>query len=265
MNPWQMALQLRHVLRQIAWPVGAEALVFGEHQVAIFGGQPTGAAHPANWPWCLIGIGNALPDEDHPDLLRQNFGLTVAADVIGDRLGQSAIVGGPAADVGKSAGRGVHELAGEVRRAVSSLTGADGARILVTGIESGPVLAVEGGKHLATVEIGLAAWCTATPYYVAPQRLRYLVSKWMWNGAHCEARFDFWRYQLVRKTGTNPSLDPTDGTIVYTGATPSFTGPQISGQTYTVFAEYNARGIASFSTETFEGRSAPERGSYRVA
>ena len=233
MNPWQMAQQLKHVLQAASWPSGSEGLLFSAAggSVVVFTGAPTEEQIPPQFPWCLIEIGESESDDDHPDILTQTYRLIVAAEVAGDRMGEQAVIGGPATDLGRSAGRGVQELIGETRRAVQSLTGLDGAKVLVSATSSGPTTALGRGKHLAMAEVTLSAVCCAQPHYAAPQRIRYESGRWKWDGAHCEARFDFFQYRLLRKSGNDPSAHPQDGTSVYNGTTAEWTGQQISGST----------------------------------
>ncbi len=261
MNPWQMAQQLKHLLEQARWPTGSGDLIFGSatQRIAVFSGTPTDRQIPPAFPWCLIEIAEAEADEDSPDLLTQTFRLIVAAEVAGDRMGEAAVIGGAAPNLGKSAGRGVTELASEVRRTVGSLTGMDGARVIVSAASSGPVAPLSTGGHVAMADVSLRAMCTSLPHYAAPQRLRYNVTRWEWDGDHCAARYDFLRYRVLRKNGTHPSSNPSDGTVVYTGTEARWTGSQISGQIYTVFAQYNSRGGTAV-----EASSDPDVGSYRA-
>ena len=260
MNAWQMAQQIKRLLETLAWPTGDQDAVFGTHgSVGVFAGAPTDEQIPPGFPWALVGIGPATPDQDHPDYLQQQISVAVAAEVAGDRMGEHAIIGGSAKNLGRSAGRGVAEIAYLVRERLQTLTGADGARLVVSHTSSQPIAVLGRSRHAAVLEMDLTAWCTAAPYYTAPQMLRYEGGKWRWDGSQCAARFDFYRYRLVRKGGADPSTSPSDGATIYTGTAAEFTGTQVSGQTYTVFADYNARGVAAV-----EGSSSAEVGSYRT-
>jgi hypothetical protein len=63
----------------------------------------------------------------------------------------------------------------------------------------------------------------------------------------------------VQKSGSTPSTDPSDGTVIYTGTAPTLTGLAVVGNTYTVFADYDARG-----NNIVDGSSSPVVGSYRA-
>lgn len=261
MNAWQLAQQIKRLLEQLTWPGGDQDAVFGTHgSVSIFAGAPAEEQIPPGFPWALVGIGAATPDQDHPDYMQQQISVAVAAEVAGDRMGEHAIIGGSAKDLGRSSGRGVGEIAYLVRERLQALTGADGASLVVSHTSSQPITALGRGRHVAMLEMDLTAWCTASPHYAAPQLLRYESSEWRWDGGRCSSRFDFYRYRLVSRVGSVPSQNPSDGTVLYSGTSPQFAAASTSaGTTYTVFAEYNARGVASV-----EGSSRPEVGSYRV-
>ena len=261
MNPWQMALQLRHELRTVTWDdqAGSNAVVFGSRNVRIFSGVPAPEEIPNAYPWALVWINSGAPDESDPTLIEQTFTIYSCTMVFGDKLGEQAIVGGPAAALTASAGRGIAEIARRVRAAVEALTGADGARIIVSGEGLEPTDAIGPGKHLAFDGFSVTAKCTSALHYTAPQRLAFADGTWTWKGAICSDRFDFLQYRLVRKSGSSPSTSPANGTTVYTGTAASFTGAQAGGNTYTCFADYNARG-----GDTSEAWSDPEVGSYLV-
>lgn len=262
MNPLQMALQIKHKLQEVAWPLGSGEVVFGSYGVAIFAGTPNEEQFPAGYPWVLVTPGSGRMDPDHPELITQTFGLMVAAEVAGDPQGEFALVGGSISDLGKSAGRGVMEVSERARFAVQDLTGADGAKIIVTSTSTGGPFTMGQGRHIAVAELTLECLCTSQEHYAAPQHLTHTGGDggtWSWEGAHCSDRFDFLQYRLVQKAGSSPSTDPSDGTVLYTGTTASTTGSATSGNTYTVFADYDARGGGAV-----EDSSEPEVGSYVV-
>lgn len=260
MNPWQFAQQIKHVLEVAVWDGADGAAIFGDRgAVAVFAGMPTSEQLPIAYPFALVGIDSGDFDADHPDTLTQRFSLTIGALVAGDRMGEMAIIGGPVrSGAKKSANRGVAEISARARSYVQSLTGADGCRVLLSGVTTSPPVQVQTSSHLAMEQTTLEAVCTSQPYYDPPQRLRWSGGKWRWEGAQCQARYDFVEFVLVRKPGAQPSASPDDGTIVYTGTDAEWTGTQAGGSTYTCFAGYSDRGTTS---ETY---SDPVRGAYRV-
>lgn len=259
MNPFQMALQIRHKLRTVVWPTGAGDLVFGARGAIVFAGTPTEEQIPPGFPWCLVGLGTGDPDEDHPELITQTFNLITGVDVAGDPMGEHSIIGGAVANLGKSVGRGIAEVGVRVRAAVQNLTGMDGAKILLTATAIDTPTAFGRGRHLTIDEHTLTALCTSDLHYAAPQVIAHDGTDWTWTGGHCSSRFDFLQYRLVRKTGFEPGTGPSDGTTVYTGTPATFTGVATNGNTYTVFCDYNAR-----KGSTIDGSSGVEVGSYKV-
>lgn len=258
MNPWQMALQIRHKLRTVAWAGDSGAVVFGSRGARIIAGLPTEEQIPPAYPWALISIGPGTADETHPDLLEQTFTIYVAVLVMGDALGEQALVGGPAS-LTASAGRGVAEVSAQARSAVENQTGSDGAHLILSSVATGEPVVLGGGRHLAMAEMTVDAVCTSALYYHPPQEVYYDGTAWTWNGDQCSNRYDFLQYRLVEKSGTSPSSDPSDGTVVYTGSTARWAGYASADNTYTVFADYDARGSG-----TVEDSSEPEVGSYLV-
>ena len=258
-----MAMQIRHVLRTVAWPGGAADVVFGTRGVFVFAGFPTEEQIPAGFPWALVSIDGGTPDEDHPEFLEQNYTIIVGAEVAGDPLGEFSIVGSSVADLGKSVGRGVSEIAERVRSAVENLTGADGAKVLLSSTSTGTPAAFGRGRHLTLHELSLTALCTSRLHYAAPQVARMPgAGTNTWEGTHVTDRFDFLQFNVIELTGTTPSADPTDGTSVLTTTALSDAGDPFTpviGRTYTVFAQYNAR-----DGSTVDGSSDPEVGSYVV-
>lgn len=259
MNPVQLAQQLKSILKAVQWPSGSQEVVFGIDGVSVYSGEPTEEVIPPGFPFVLIGIGDAVPDEDHPDLREQTFALIFVAEVLGDPLGENAVIGGSIADLGSSSGRGIAEVTAAALPAVRSLTTMDGASLVVSSVSSNSTNVLGRGRHLAMCEYRLTALCTEDPYYAAPARLRFIDGEFAWASAMCTSRFDFLRFRLVEKEGTAPSEDPDDGDVIYTGEDASFTGTATPGSTYTVFADYDSRGSG-----VVEGTSAAVRGSYIV-
>jgi len=78
-NPIQMAMQLRFLLRAVTWPDGG-SVVFGDRGVFVFAGTPTGEQIPSVAPFCLVGIDTGTPDENDPGLILQRFSVITAAE-----------------------------------------------------------------------------------------------------------------------------------------------------------------------------------------
>lgn len=264
MNPWQLAQQIKHALTTAVWPTGAGELVFGLDRVRLFTGSPTKDQIPTGFPWCLIGIGSGDPDGDHPEFIVQTFDVVAGVSVFGDPMGEFAIMGGPSGDLGASDSRGIAEIAARTRAAVADLTGADGAKILLTATRIDAQQAFDTNRHLVADSHTLTGLCTSDLHYAAPQQLvlTNATDLWDWEGAHCSDRFDFKQYRMYWTTGTTPASRPDDpdATLVYTGDDPTTVHTAVSGRTYTVFCDYSSRK----QTGVIEGSSAPEVGSFKA-
>jgi len=261
-NPWQMAQQIKHKLTTVAWPGGSAEVVFGTRSVHVFAGTPTEDQIPSGFPWAMVNIGTGAPDEDHPELMEQDFTVLAAVDVAGDPLGEFSVIGGATGDLGQSSSRGILEVAERVRSAVQNLTGADGAKILLSSVSTGAVDALGGGRHLAMDSLGLTAVCTSALHYAAPQKLILTgADAFTWAGGdlngdgHCAERFDFKQYRLYESDAaiTAPVVDDLVATVTVASATHT----AVSSSFYTVFADYNARD----TTGSVVGTSSVEVGS----
>ena len=241
MNPWQMAQQIRSELTTVAWPGGAADVVFGARGVKVFAGTPTEEQIPPGFPWALVGVGTATADEDHPELVTQQFDVLVGVEVAGDPMGEFALIGSSIGNVGKSVGRGWLEVVERAQSAVQKLTGADGAKILVSQTDVATPEVLGNGRHLVVGGMTLSCLCTTELHYAAPQEAAETGGTLTWEGAHCSDRFDFKQYRVFEESGTTPSADPvSNGSLHYTGTAATTTGAT-SGNVYSVFADYNPR------------------------
>ena len=255
MNAWQLAQQLKHTLATLAWPGGAGAVVFGPRSVFVYAGsEPDPGDVPPAFPFAAVTIDAGTPDPDEPGLIERRFVVVVAAEAAGDPLGEHAIIGSSRVNVGRSAGAGVSEVAERVHTALRSLTGADGAAVVVSAAGVSAPRTLGDGRHVAFETLTLSAWCTAAPYYAAPEQFRRVGQVLSWRGAHCSARFDFLRYHVGYVTGSTPAASPEDfAATVYTGTALEAAATIVAGRTYSVFAEYDPRGVetaAAYSQAT---------------
>jgi hypothetical protein len=260
MNPVQFAQQIKHRLEQAKWPASVNP-VFGDRgQVRVVADRLTEDTIPPAFPWAIVMMDSGEVDPDEPGLINQRFTVVSAVEVAGDPFGEHAAIGGAIAAGGliKSASRGIGEVAAQVRAACSTITGSDGSRVLLSATSIGATQTMARGRHVVMDQLTLQAVCTSAPSYAPPQRLRHEGGKWKWDGAHCERRFDFVQYRLMRRLGATPSPNLSEGTALYTGTAREVTLVQSAGYTYTIFAIYGGRGAP------FEGVSPPETGSYRT-
>lgn len=263
MNPWQFAQQIRHELRNVQWQLGSKEVVFGDRGAFVFGGAPVEAAHPMQFPFALVTIDGGVPDEDDPDLIMQQFSVAVAARVMGDKLGEGAVIGRnrPGEDYGKSAGAGCAELAERARAAVQRMTAFSGGAIVVSasGTETpGPLAQL---RHVAVESFTVTAMCTSQPRQIAPQQLRLAGDTWRWEGSYCTDRFDFVEFELAFVEGSTPaaSYAEMEGSV-YTGTDEETAVGGVAGRVYHLFARYNGHGGSSTLAET----SPVEVGSYII-
>jgi len=263
MNPWQMAQQIKKELQAVAWPGGAAEVVFGLQagQVRVVAGAPTEDQMPTTYPAAWIVMGDGSPDEDHPELIDQNFRIITGAQSYGDKDGEHSIIGGPSPNLGASDNRGILEIAERVRNAIGDLTGADGAKMQLVATALDTPFAVGPLSHITFDDLTVAALCTTDLNYDEPQQLVRAGTAWSWQGTHISDRFDFRRYTLGYKAGT--TVDDAAATLaditttVYQNTTAATTHTAVSGQVYSVFAEYNARSGTGGSTT--DGSSAGNR------
>lgn len=243
MNPWQMAQQIRYLLRKQRWQGGQGELVFGDAVNVFAGSTPDQEAIPHGFPFALIGIDTRSHDPDEPSLIQQEFSILVAAEVAGDHLGELAVIGGSRPEASSSAGAGIGEVVEQAHRAIQDLTGADGSRIMASATGGSASAPMQPGRHCVFEQLTVSAACTTEQYYDPPQDFRRSGSVWSWSGSHCEARFDFVRYRIGWVSGAVPATNYLDiEGVEYTGAERTATFAAVAGRAYSVFAEYSPRG-----------------------
>lgn len=242
MNSWQMAQQIKHKLANVTWAAGSAQYVFGPRSVFVFSGQPPSDKELSpGFPFALVTIDAGTADDDHPELINQTFAVTIACEAAGDPMGENAVIGSARVDLGKSAGAGSAEVGERVRYALQSLSGVDGAPLIVSGAGiTGPSVPAEG-RHITFETYTVNAYCTSQPYYTSPEQLRYVSGAWRWAGLQCTSRFDFKSFRLGYSAGSKPAEDPAETTIVYTGSATSFVTTKVAGRAYTIWADYDPR------------------------
>lgn len=263
MNVQQMALQLQSTIQAATWGVSDDEVVFGSQKgiVAVYADAPTEEQFPPAFPCCLIVIGEGECDDDHPSLIDQSFRLVMGASSTGSPLGSHALIGGPAASLGKSRNRGAVELLSRVRDAVGQIDGSNGASLQVASRSFSAPFLVGALRHVAFAQLTVRAKCTEDLYYAAPQQMAEPVSgTFTWDGQHCLDRFDFYEFELMSKSGSN-STSTSDGTSLWTGTALTANPALTSGLYYTIFAKYDDRGAAANN----DGESAAVIGTYVVA
>jgi len=246
-----MAQQIKSILEATTWHDGGDVVFGNQGSVACFAGTPTADQMPEALPGALVLTGDYEHDDDDHSLLTQTFQVMVAVEVAGDPMGEFAVIGGSAPDLNESGGRGSAEVSERVRSALQDLTGANGAKIMLSGGGGGGAQPLGDGRHVAYASVTLDAICTSQLAYAAPQQFAVAGSSWTWEGAHCSDRFDFVEY-VMGYAATAPTTTADLDAEVYRGPNASVTAAQVAGQNYAVFAIYSARGQAGVE----EGESA---------
>lgn len=248
MNPFELALQIKKALQEVAWPGGDAEVVFGTQKgvVAVFAGAPGEEQFPRVFPCCLVVMGDGDPDEDEPDLIEHTFRLITGVMAPGDEMGEQSIIGGPLTNIGQSDNRGIGEVSELVRQAVGDLTGADGAAIQVVSTAIDTPFHVGRLRHVVFDETTVTALCTSALHYASPQEIAVLGSSFTWAGGdltgtgHCAGRFDFKQYRVFESAAV---LTAPSGTLKYTGTLASATITTTASKFYTAFADYNPRDV----------------------
>ncbi len=243
MNPWQLSQQIKQVLGAVTWPLGSGDVVFGTRGVFVFAGSaPDQDDMPPAFPFAAVTIDTGSSDADEPGLLDQQFSVVVAVEVAGDPLGEHAVIGSSRVDVGRSAGAGVAEVSERARAALRSLTGADGASVVVSMHGAAAPATIGTGRQIAFEQLTVAALCTSDPYFAPPEQMKRSGGILSWVGDQCSARWDFLQYRVGYISGTTPAATPGDvEAIIYTGAAEETSTSIVSGRVYSVFADYSPR------------------------
>ena len=258
MNIWQVARQLQFRIRQQVWPgVGGE-VVFAEGSVRVTVAVTERGLEEFRLPVCMIRPQSSASDEEHPDLINQDYDIVVMQAVEGDEIGERSLIGGPR-NKGQlsSDGRGLLELDELTMAAVKKAGGEVGIKIIEQARSS--VDAVETDKGYITYRAThVTAWLTADRFYHPPTRLTAVDGGGQVPGTARLAwtlspdRYDRREVVLRRAAGATPPSGPTDGTGVALG-TPletSVTDTPGAGQfSYAVFMGYDETG--SLTNERF--------------
>lgn len=238
MTPWQIARQIRHLLLAQTWPDGDTERVFGD--VMVTAATDEEAFGLVQHPYCLINVGDAPADRDHPGYYRQAMSCAVGVVVEGGQYGEEALIGGArGSGQGSSSGRGLLEIEEEFLKAVSLLTGADGVNAtcsFASGVNAG---IVQGLGYVAQRAYRIECAATSERYYHPPQDLAKSGTTVSW--VLPPSRYDFWKVRLFKQSGaTAPGYEEgTEVTISDPTADTSVTDSHSGETTYAIFAVYD--------------------------
>lgn len=234
-SAWQVARQLRHLLRAAVWPDTPGAVVFGAVEVTDVPLEVAIGAF-ASFPLALIRMGGGPADPEQPQLLTEAISVDLVVALPGDAIGARSLLGGPrAGGQGTSSGRGVLEVEEEAARACQQLGGANGVRVRV--VSRGRSAVAEDKVHGYVMSRGLAleARCSAFRHYpppvnfVATGGVGQVVMTWDLP----PARFDRLSVILRRATGATPPASATSGTgVTLASATATGVTDTVAAGTY---------------------------------
>lgn len=249
MNIWQIARQLQFLLRQEKWSDGSTP-VFADGSVVITDIEAIAQVLEERLiePLALIVPGDGTVDPQHsgqqPDLLLHR--LTVALVTVNQNLraGEGAFVGANRVGVSDSRGRGLLEFEPKLFEVMKRLTLDDGVVIQAQSTGEGNTQRDPSDQVYAIKEYNFEVFCTPDTYYPPCRRLaatpRTGEVTLTWENP--PARYDRYRVRLLRKTGSTPPANITDGTVLAAGeSAESFVDSGLSANTYSysVFMTYD--------------------------
>lgn len=245
MNVWQVAKQLRHLLRSRSWPGGGP--VFGSVFVTVR--PPEEPFEHSLFPMCLLGVGSGDTDPEHDDehqLISQRFPVRVAVAIPYDGIGESSILGAnrTLGDV-TSLGRGLLEVEEQLFDTVAEINGIDGVELHCKLRSAVEVDNDQEVGYIALREYLLEVLTTENRFYHPPTRL---TGADLTGGSASISwrlppdRFDRVRMILRRAVGATPPATATSGTDVPLGtplATSVTDSPGAGTYSYAIFAAYD--------------------------
>lgn len=263
MNAWQIAKQIRHVLRARTWE-GTGAVVFGS--VHNTNGAQEAAAANLRFPVALVAVGDGQSDEQVPGYKLRSIRVTVGIYNEGDLLGENSLIGANRQGTDQSNGRGLLEIEEEVEAALEEMQDALGIRISARSVATdAPAMNQQGGMVLWEALV-FEARCTSRRYYHPPLDLTATgaAGQVTLGWALPPSRWDLRRVRLRRSAGATPPASITAGSEV-TLSGDLVTSKVDSGlapgtYSYTLFACYDETNDTPAADQRF---SAVEVGSYR--
>ena len=245
MNAWQVAKQIRYLLRQATWTDSPNHKVFG--QVIIGEGVSEKAVSQIRFPFALIVPMDATADDEEPRLERQNYEVQLVARVANDPLGESTLIGGPRASAGSSGGRGIMELEEVLYDAIVTLDRTNGVRIRSGYKTAAETRFVEGMGYVGTRGYTFSALVTSNRSYESPTNFTAsslgsgdVALSWSLP----PVRYDEVGLVLRRAAGATAPASPTDGTgVTVASDATSVTDTGASGSvSYSLWRVYNEHG-----------------------
>ena len=170
MNTWQLLKEIQNVLQDAVW-AGASNSVFGNVAVTI--GPISDMGSVLRFPAALIRPADLAVDPQHDsqlsDLLRQNVIVRLLVGVVGDAVGQAALIGGNwaagTAGAQESSGRGLLEIEEALFDSIAFLGRDDGVEIELRSGSAAGLIAVEETVYVVYRDYEFESWVTASRDY----------------------------------------------------------------------------------------------------
>ena len=242
-----MIRQIREVLKDATWPDGNTEKVFGA--VIATQGIEGDRVPQLRFPFVLVGIGSSSADDDEPeDLETLDVTVKIVQRVQADQHGETALIGGArSGGQGSSAGRGVLELAEQVRSELGILQRKNGVRLQLISRNSAQAVSTEGLYYI-TQALTFEAWITSDRTYEAATRFTATDA----TGGDASLawtlppdRFDRVGVVLRRASGSTPPSSATAGTgvtLASATATSVTDSPGAGTFSYALFGSYDELG-----------------------
>ncbi len=167
MNTWQVARQAQYLVRSRSW-TGSSTTVFADASVIISSAVQFSAIEQMRMPVALIRVLSMDVDPEHreePDLVQQDFGVSLVTAVASDAHGQAAMVGSNRFGQTDSRGRGLLEVEEELFGAVEELNTIDG--VVIQLVASGAPEAIQSDAlgYVVARDYRFSAWVTMDRFY----------------------------------------------------------------------------------------------------
>ncbi len=240
MNPWQVARQLRYLLKAATWADGSTEKVLRD--VVVTAGTSEAAWGELRPPYCLINVGAATVDDRNPNLLTQDFEMALGVRVDQDRTGERAVIGGSrlGGDQGISSGRGILEVEEVVMGAIARLLPSSGVTMTQRWASALAAGAIQGDLNVVQRSYVMSCPCPRERTYSTPQQLAKSGTTLSWKNP--ADRFDLYEVVVNRKSGSTPPSSATDATAtaVYSGGLDTSVTDSTSGTwTYAIWGGYD--------------------------
>lgn len=215
MNTWQLARQIKYLIRSRSWPESSPEKVFGDVIVSAALDEDTFGL--LTFPYVIINPQDGDADTENAEWTRQVFSVVLGTRVEGGQFGEEALLGGVRSNgVAGSGGRGLLELEEELLAAISMLTGADGVNATSSYRTGAAAGIVQGIGYVAQRAYRIECMASRARYYHPPQNLRKSGGNIVWTLP--PDRFDRYKIILRKAAGATPPSGPTDGDDVPLGS-----------------------------------------------